>query len=123
MVRLIHGNGIRYVEDNKCDVIVTDAHISFSQWHLFVRQSNNCFILTGQDLLTRSGEHPGEKKIDVYLDVIRSAKKHCNAKTIVDPFMGSGVIGEAAISEGLDYIGIELEEKWFNLAKERLGVE
>ena len=40
--------------------------------------------------------------------------------TILDPFMGSGSTLIAAKRLGLNYIGFEIEEKWFNVAKDRL---
>lgn len=39
---------------------------------------------------------------------------------ILDPFMGSGTTGEAAINTGRAFVGIELSDKYFNMAKGRL---
>jgi len=39
---------------------------------------------------------------------------------VLDPFMGSGTTGEACIKTGRRFIGIEKEEKYFQIAKERL---
>jgi site-specific DNA-methyltransferase (adenine-specific) len=39
---------------------------------------------------------------------------------ILDPFMGSGTTGVACKELGRDFIGIEIDEKYFNIAKERL---
>jgi DNA modification methylase len=41
--------------------------------------------------------------------------------TILDPFAGSGSIGVAAILEGFDYIGIELDEHFVDIARRRLA--
>ena len=41
--------------------------------------------------------------------------------TIVDPFMGSGTTGVACKNLNRDFIGIELDEKYFNIAKERIN--
>ena len=40
--------------------------------------------------------------------------------TILDPFMGSGTTGVAARLLGRSFIGIEIDEHWFNVAKERI---
>lgn len=40
--------------------------------------------------------------------------------TVLDPFMGSGSTGKAAIVEGFKFIGIEREQEYFNIAKERI---
>lgn len=39
---------------------------------------------------------------------------------VIDPFMGSGTMGEVCFEEKWHYIGIEYDNKTFNLAKERL---
>ena len=39
---------------------------------------------------------------------------------VMDPFMGSGTTGVACINTGRNFIGIEKEEKYFNIAKERI---
>ena len=39
---------------------------------------------------------------------------------VIDPTMGSGSTGEACKELELHFIGIEKDEKWFNVAKERL---
>jgi len=43
-----------------------------------------------------------------------------SAKTILDPFMGSGTTGVAAIQLGRKFIGIEREEKYFDIACRRI---
>lgn len=38
---------------------------------------------------------------------------------VLDPFMGAGVVGEACAKTNRNFIGYELEEKYFNIVKER----
>jgi site-specific DNA-methyltransferase (adenine-specific) len=40
---------------------------------------------------------------------------------VLDPFMGSGSTGKAAVLEGFSFIGIEREAEYFNIAKARLA--
>jgi DNA modification methylase len=40
--------------------------------------------------------------------------------TVLDPFMGSGSTGKAALLEGFDFIGIEKEIKYFKIAQQRI---
>lgn len=40
---------------------------------------------------------------------------------ILDPFMGSGSTGVAAVKNHRDFIGIELDTKYFEIAKERIN--
>jgi hypothetical protein len=39
---------------------------------------------------------------------------------VLDPFMGSGTTGAAAVALGRDFIGIEIEPKYFDIACERI---
>jgi len=48
---------------------------------------------------------------------IRQAPK---ADTILDPFMGSGTTGVAAVQMGRQFIGIEREPKYFDIACKRI---
>lgn len=43
-----------------------------------------------------------------------------DAQTILDPFMGSGTTGCAAVQMGRDFIGIEREAKYFDIACKRI---
>ena len=42
-------------------------------------------------------------------------------ETILDPFMGSGSTGIACINTNRNFIGFELDNDYFNIAKERLN--
>ena len=67
-----------------------------------------------------SGEeksHPTQKPLPVMLWCIKQAG---SAETILDPFMGSGTTGVAAIQLGRKFIGIERERKYFDIACERI---
>jgi DNA modification methylase len=41
--------------------------------------------------------------------------------TVLDPFMGSGSTGKAAVMEGFEFIGIEMDEEYFNIAMSRIN--
>jgi len=41
--------------------------------------------------------------------------------TVLDPYMGSGSTGKAAVSEGFDFIGCELDEEYFKIATARIN--
>ena len=40
--------------------------------------------------------------------------------TVVDPFMGSGTTGVACAELGVDFVGIELDKQYFEIAKSRI---
>lgn len=44
-----------------------------------------------------------------------------DAKTILDPFMGSGTTGVACVNRGRSFIGIEIEPKYFDIARRRIS--
>jgi len=62
--------------------------------------------------------HPTQKPIEVMRWVIETAAP--DASTILDPFMGSGTTGVACIKLGRKFIGIEIEEKYFDIARRRI---
>jgi site-specific DNA-methyltransferase (adenine-specific) len=41
--------------------------------------------------------------------------------TVLDPFMGSGTTGMAAKDEGFEFIGIEKEKEYFEIAEQRIN--
>lgn len=62
--------------------------------------------------------HPTQKPVELMEELI---KIHSNENDIVlDPFMGSGSTGVAALNLGRKFIGIELDDKYFDIAKSRL---
>jgi DNA modification methylase len=63
------------------------------------------------------GDHPTQKPIGVMRWCIEQAG---NPQTILDPFMGSGTTGVAAVQMGRSFIGIEREPKYFDIACKRI---
>ena len=63
-------------------------------------------------------DHPTQKPIALMNWCIANttAQNH----TILDPFMGSGTTGVAAVQMGRKFIGIEREEKYFQIARRRI---
>lgn len=66
--------------------------------------------------------HPTEKTVEVIAPLIRSFSSP--GDLVLDPFLGSGTTAVAAALNGRRAIGIELEERYCDLARKRLaGVE
>jgi DNA modification methylase len=42
------------------------------------------------------------------------------ARSVIDPFMGSGTTGVACAARGIEFIGIEREPKYFDIACKRI---
>ena len=62
--------------------------------------------------------HPTQKPVSLLQIFIEQSSNE--NETILDPFMGSGSTGVAALNTNRKFIGIELDEKYFNIAKDRL---
>lgn len=62
--------------------------------------------------------HPTEKPVDLMRFYIRNSSQR--GQVVSDPFMGSGTTGVAAMMEGRKFIGVEISEKWFRVAHQRL---
>ena len=63
-------------------------------------------------------EHPTQKPLGVMVWCLE--KLPATATIILDPFMGSGTTGVACAKLGRKFIGIEQEEKYFDIACERI---
>jgi DNA modification methylase len=61
--------------------------------------------------------HPCQMPIEVMQNIIKTLPDNY---TVVDPFMGSGSTGIACKNTGRNFIGIELDEEYFEIAKERI---
>jgi DNA modification methylase len=68
-------------------------------------------------LLIEGAQHPTQKPIEI---MVWSVQQLPDARTILDPFMGSGTTGVACAKLGRSFIGIEIDEGYFNIACERI---
>lgn len=66
----------------------------------------------------KTTNHPNEKPISLMEKLVKLGSN--SQKTILDPFMGSGTTGVAAIQMGRKFIGIERESKYFDIACKRI---
>jgi site-specific DNA-methyltransferase (adenine-specific)/modification methylase len=66
----------------------------------------------------KRGDHPTQKPIGVMKWCIGHLPEPSN--TILDPFMGSGTTGVAAVQMGRKFIGIERKPKYFEIACKRI---
>jgi DNA modification methylase len=62
--------------------------------------------------------HPHQKPVSLCQELIQKLPNGC---TILDPFMGSGTTGVAAVKLGRKFIGIEIEPKYFDIACRRIS--
>ena len=70
----------------------------------------------------RNGKlHPTQKPVDLCEWLIKTYSNE--GDTILDNCMGSGSTGVACKNTNRNFIGIELNEEYFNIAQERLNIE
>jgi DNA modification methylase len=93
-----------------------DCELCWTNWPKAVRRLQwrwNGMIRQGNE----ERYHPTQKPLEVMKWVIELCPK---AQTILDPFMGSGTTGVAAIQLGRTFTGIEREAKYFDIACRRI---
>ena len=89
----------------------------FLYWGGFMGGSNvyRARVTAQQDI----GDHPCPKPLSLFRGLIERSK----ASTVLDPFMGSGTTLRAAKDLGRKAIGIELSERYCEIAAKRMGQE
>jgi site-specific DNA-methyltransferase (adenine-specific) len=75
------------------------------------------FDLPRSPALYKQQEHPTQKPLLLMRWCIEQVG---NARSILDPYMGSGTTGVACVELGLKFIGIEREPKYFDIACKRI---
>ncbi len=106
--------------DNQLGTFLSDAELAWINrgrgvylfrhvWHGFDRESER-----GKTL------HPTQKPVALFKWVIERMKLPAGT-VIVDPYLGSGSCGVAAVEMGYDFIGIETNRDYFDLAAKRIN--
>ena len=88
-----------------------DGELAWTSQHKALRQFSHYKKNKGD-------EHPTQKPIELMRWCIEQCKNV--PLLILDPFMGSGTTGVAAIQMGRKFIGIEREQKYFDIACKRI---
>ena len=68
--------------------------------------------------ISKKGQHPTEKPIDMFEWLVKTYTNE--DETVLDFTMGSGTTGVACKNLNRNFIGIELDENYFNIAKDRI---
>lgn len=75
-------------------------------------------ILDFPGVHTNNLQHPTQKPVPLLEYLIRTYTNE--GETVLDNCMGSGSTGVAAVNTGRDFIGIELDEHYFQVAEKRI---
>jgi DNA modification methylase len=102
------------------DAALKDAHVNKRETMRKARAAASAAAALKSDVLSyrteTGGRHPCEKPLGLMFELIGSL----SAQTILDPFMGSGTTGVAALQLGRKFIGIELDPGYFDIACKRI---
>lgn len=86
-----------------------------AKWNAGGKRGVYTHLVNGSE---RDGRHPTEKPRRLMAEII--ADFTSPGDTILDPFMGSGTTGVAAVQMSRSFIGIEREPKYFDIACKRI---
>ena len=101
----VWNKGIRGMHFNDCEIA----------WCSQFREA--CRVFDYSPSSAEPKQHPTQKP----LALMRWCLGHLpNAKTILDPFMGSGTTGVACVKLGRKFIGIEIDSGYFDIACKRI---
>ncbi len=64
------------------------------------------------------GRHPTQKPVSLLRYLVRLVTR--DQQSVLDPFMGSGSTGVAAVREGRRFVGIEADAEYFDIARKRI---
>lgn len=78
-----------------------------------------CDVLYFEELSPNNKIHTSEKPIDLLEYLIKTYTNE--GATVLDNCMGSGTTGVACMNTGRKFIGFEIDEKYYNIARERLN--
>lgn len=112
--------GEPYVRDNKQN----HSEYSLSKGLKPIKQVNTGFrfpktvLLYPRDFSAQSRLHPTQKPVALLEYLIKTYTNE--GETVLDFTMGSGSTGVACINTNRKFIGIELDNTYFNIAKERI---
>ncbi len=87
----------------------------FARWNAGGKRGVYTHCVNGPE---RDGRHPTEKPRRLMAEILGDFTNP--GETTLDPFMGSGTTGVAAVQMGRSFIGIEREPKYFDIACKRI---
>ena len=93
---------------------MSDGELAFTSFNRALRRKVINRVELAKDLTI----HPTQKPIMLYKWILKNYAKE--GDTILDTHLGSGSSAIAANDGGFEFTGIELDEEYYNAAKERI---
>ena len=82
-------------------------------------ERNPSTIVTFINSNSKGKTHPTQKPVALYEYLIRTYTN--KGETVLDMCMGSGTTGVACVRTGRDFVGIEIEKYYFDIAEKRIA--
>lgn len=102
-------------DKGQTDFSLADCELAWCSFDGALRRINYARALAMKDVK----EHYTQKPIEVMRWCIEQLPKGCS--TIVDPYLGSGTTGVAAVKLGRQFTGIEVDPGYFDIARRRIA--
>ena len=89
------------------------------------KEKNNIYypknLLNISNASQKNKIHPTQKPVELFEYLIKTYTNE--GETVLDNCMGSGTTGVACVNTNRNFIGIELDDKYFEIAKQRISEE
>lgn len=109
----------RYVQDMEFAVWAVKKNAKWVFNKLPDTPYNRAFFVTPTVAGNERLGHPTQKSLELMKKLVLI---HTNeGELILDPFMGSGTTGIACLENNRNFIGVEQEERYFNIAENRIN--
>jgi DNA modification methylase len=105
----------KYLSDLEYIIFARDKGVKMYNTH---ETSSKLFQTTTNKSDKELYEHPTIKPEHIIENLIINSSKE--GEIVFDPFLGSGTTAAVAKRLNREYIGFEIEEKWFSIAQDRL---
>ena len=120
--QIIWGANYFEMKPTKCFIVWRKPQISEKMSFSMLEYAWTSFNSTSKEWIGISNEncriHPTQKPVDLYKWLFKNYAKE--GDKILDTHVGSGSIMIACHDLGFDFTGFEIDEEYYNMAKERL---
>jgi site-specific DNA-methyltransferase (adenine-specific) len=83
-----------------------------------IAKTRTSSVIKTNRVVTATMVHPTEKPVELIEQLVLASSDR--GQVVFDGFVGSGSHGSAAVRNGRSFIGCELEERYYKIAKERI---
>ena len=109
-----------YTQDLEYVIKIYQSGVSLNKvWNKDHTKSDSSYYMKRQHYKQPRGLHESQKPVELLQKYLLTSTNE--NETVLDPFMGSGSTGVACVNTNRNFIGMELDPKYFKIAKERIG--